>query len=141
MNPYSPEQRSARQIVQKALDRCQLEKENTKFLIQVEETLIGISRRRIESLNDEFFDAPLVLADREIIIRSPRSILEHETLHHVSSMQRQQVLLEGINEALASLYSSLRHHNKTYDYKFHRFTNRKKTRQSKNNSASSSSNV
>ena len=89
MNPYSPEQRSARQIVQKALDRCQLEKENTKFLIQVEETLIGISRRRIESLNDEFFDAPLVLADREIIIPSSRSILEHETLHHVNSMQRQ----------------------------------------------------
>ena len=108
MNPYSPEQRFACKIVENSLNRCQMEKENTEFLIQVKETLIGISRRGIESLNDEFFDAPLVLVDGEIIIPSPRSILEHETLHHVNSMQRQQALLEGINEALASLDNCLR---------------------------------
>jgi len=76
MNPYSPEQRFARKIVENALNRCRMEKENTEFLIQVKETLIGISRQGIESLNDEFFDASLVLANGEIIIPSPRSILE-----------------------------------------------------------------
>ena len=55
MNPYSPEQRIACKIVENALNRCQMKKENTEFLIQVKETLIGISRQGIESLNDEFF--------------------------------------------------------------------------------------
>jgi len=141
MNPYSLQQKFAKQIVQNAFDWCRLEKENTEFLIQVKETLIGISRRGIEALSEEFFDAALVLADGEIIIPSPRSILEHETLHHVNSMHRQQVLLEGINEALASLDNPLRQHNKSYDYKFQRFVNRRRTNQSKNNSASSSLNV
>jgi len=45
MNPYSPEQRIARKIVENTLNRCQIEKENTEFLIQVKETLIGISRK------------------------------------------------------------------------------------------------
>ena len=141
MNPYSPEQCIARKIVENAVHRCQMEKENTEFLIQVKESLIGISRQGIESLNDKFFNAPLVLVDVEIIIPSPRSILEHETLHHVNTMQRQRVLLEGINEALASLDNALRRHNQSYDYKFYQFITRRKTKKSKNNSASSSSNV
>ena len=35
MNPYSPKQRIARKIVENALNRFQMEKENTEFLIQV----------------------------------------------------------------------------------------------------------
>jgi len=141
MNPYSPEQRIARKIVENALNRCQMEKENIEFLIQVKETLIGISRQGIESLNDEFFDASLVLADGKIIILSRRSILEHETLHQLHTMQRQRVLLEGISEALVSLDNALRRHNQSYDYKFYQFVTRRKSKKSKNNSASSSSNV
>ena len=88
-----------------------------------------------------FFYAPPVLADGEIIIPSPRSILEHETLHHVDTVQRQRVLLEGISEALASLDNALRRYNQSYDYKFYQFVTRRKTKKSTNNSASSSSNV
>jgi len=141
VNPFSPEQIITKKLVQHAYDRCRIEKENTEFLIQVKETLIGISRRGIEALNDEMFDAPLVLANGEIIIPSPRVILEHEALHHVNSLNPQQVLLEGINEALASLDNALRQHNKGYDYKFQQFINRQRTKRSTNHSGSSSTNV
>ena len=141
MNPFSPEQILAKKLVQHALDRCRLEKDNTEFVIQVKESLIGISRRGIEALSDEMFDRPLVLANGEIIIPSPRGILEHEMLHHVASLNQQQVILEGINEAIESLDHCLRQHNKSYDYKFQQFRNRQRTKKSKNHSASSSSNV
>ena len=86
MNPFSPEQIIAKKLVQHALARCRLEKDNTEFLIQVKETLIGISRRGIEAINDEMFNASLVLANEEIIIPSQRGIFEHELLHHVDSL-------------------------------------------------------
>ena len=86
MNPFSPKQILAKKLVEHALARCQLEKDNTEFLIQVKESLIGISRRGIEALDDEMFDRPLVLANGKIIIPSPRGILEHEMLHHVASL-------------------------------------------------------
>jgi len=56
-------------------------------------------------------------------------------------MQRQRVLLEGIDEALASLDKALRRHSQSYDYKFYQFVTRRKTKKSKKHSASSSSNV
>ena len=65
------------------------------------------------------FDAPLVLVDGEMIIPSPRSILEYEELHHVNSLSLQKALLEEIKEALGALDNVLRKHNQTYDYKFH----------------------
>jgi len=75
MNPYSYERKLAKKIVEHALERCRVEKENTKFLIQVKETLVEISQRGREVLWDERFDAPLVLADSKIIIPNPKSIL------------------------------------------------------------------
>ena len=110
MNPYSPEQKCAKKIVEHTLERCRVEQENTEFLIQVKETLIEISQRAREALRDEMFDAPLVLADGEIVIPSPRSILEHEELHHVNTLNLQKALLEEIKEALVALDNALRKH-------------------------------
>jgi hypothetical protein len=141
MNPFSPELVIAKKIVQHALDRSLQQKDNTEFLIRIKEDLIAISRRGLAALNDEMFDRPLVLSDGVIIIPSPRSILEYELLEHVASLDQQQVVLEGINESIISLDSCIRQHNKNYDYKFQEFRERQRTKRSKNNSASSSSNV
>ena len=73
------------------------------------------------------FDAPLILADGEIIIPSPGSIFEHEELHHVNSLNLQKALLEEIKEALAALDNALRRHKQSYDYKFQSFINRRRT--------------
>ena len=141
MNPYSPELKYAKKMVEHALERCRIEQENTGFLIQVKETLIEISERGRKALRDEIFDAPFVLVDGEIIIPSPRSILEHEELHHVNTLTLQKALLEEIKEAVDALDNALRKHKQNYDYKFQKFINRRRTSQSKNNSTTSSSNV
>ena len=41
MNPYSPKQNYPQDLVEKALERCRLEQENTEFLIQDKETLMN----------------------------------------------------------------------------------------------------
>ena len=87
------------------------------------------------------FDAPLVLADGEIIIPSLRAILEHVELHHVNSLNLQRPLSEEIKEASAGLDNALRKHKQSYDCKFQRLINRQRTRLSKNNSTPNSSNA
>ena len=52
MNPYSPEQKYHKYLVEKVLERCKLEQENTEFLIQVKETLMNAIQRGREAPDD-----------------------------------------------------------------------------------------
>ena len=90
MNPYSLEQNYPKYLVEKASGICRLEQENTQFQIQVKDTLMNTIQRGREAINDDMFDAPLVLADGEIIIPCPRVILEHEERHHANYIEQQK---------------------------------------------------
>ena len=87
MNPYSPEQKYPKAVVKRALERCKQGQENTKFLIQVKETLRETVRRGHKALNHEFYDEPLILEDGAIVIPTPRAILEHEERHHAETIE------------------------------------------------------
>ena len=73
-------------------------------------------QRGREALSSDFFDEPLILEDGEIVIPSPRSILEHEERYHVNSMEQQKHLLVEINEACLALDNAARKHKQSYDY-------------------------
>ena len=87
MNPYSPDQKYPKYLVEKALKKCKQEQENTEFLIHVKKTLMQTIQRGREALSSDFFGEPLILEDGEIIIPSPRAILEHEERYHVNSIE------------------------------------------------------
>ena len=101
-------------------------------------------QRGREALNDEMYDAPLILADGEIIIPSLRAILEHEERNHANSIEQQKLLLFEMKEACLTLDNASRKHKQGYDYKFQRLIKHQTLIRQKmlnNNSASSSSNV
>ena len=87
MNPYSPEQWYPLASTQQGLKLCQQELENTKFLVEVKETLMRTIQRGREALQDGVFDEPLIVDNGEIVIPSPRTLLEHEEIIHTSSLQ------------------------------------------------------
>jgi len=144
MNPYSPKQNYPQDLVEKALERCRLEQENTEFLIHVNETLMNTIQQGRESLNGDMFDAPIILADEEIVLPSTRAILEHEERHHANSIEKHKQLLIEIKEACLALDNAARRHGQNYDYKFQKLMKDEKLikyEKLNNNFASSSSNV
>lgn len=86
-----------------------------------------------------FFYHPLVLADGEIIIPSPRAIFEYEEQFHLNSLNLQVELLEQLKDVASFVDNMMRRHNQNYDYKYQSFIERRRLKKSKNHSTPSSS--
>jgi hypothetical protein len=138
MNPYSPEQKYALKLVERATERCKQELENTEFLISVKEELYDRVQQGVHALDHPIYDEPLIL-DNGIVIPSPRVILEHEARYHAETIDYQKNQLANLKEAAVSLDNGMRKHKQNYDYKFERLIKKSHRSKSMNNSASSSS--
>jgi len=75
MNPHSPEQKYPLSIIERALGRCQQERENTEFLIETKQSLIKIIQGGYASMNS--IDEEIILHNG-VILPSPRTILEQD---------------------------------------------------------------
>jgi len=81
MNPHSPEQKYLLSIIERALGRCQQERENAEFLIETKQSLITIIQGGYASMNSIGEE---IILHNGVVMPSPRTILEQDVQHHTT---------------------------------------------------------
>jgi len=81
MNPQSLQQKYPLSIIERALSRCQQEREHAEFLIKTKQSLITIIQGGYASMNS--IDEEIILHNG-VVLPSPRTILEQDVQHHTT---------------------------------------------------------
>jgi len=112
MNPHSAKQKYPLYTIERALRRCQQERENAEFLIENKQSLFTIIQGGYASVNS--IDEEIILHNG-VALLSPRTILEQDVQHHTAVIERQKVLLEDILSAEATLKNVIKRHKQSYE--------------------------